>query len=133
MRTPAVCPQCSGEMARKDSKSCWSCYKKNNSRTKPRKDYARNWHLQKKYGLTSEDFDVYWIAGKGRCFICEKKLEMPKSGQGQGLDVVAVDHDHKSGRIRGLLCNACNKGLGFFNDDIELLKKATKYMEMNHG
>ena len=55
---------------------------------------------------------------------------MPKPRKGQCMDTVAVDHDHKTGKMRALLCNACNKGLGHFNDDIKLLKAAIKYLEM---
>ena len=40
-----------------------------------------------------------------------------------------IDHDHKTERIRGILCNSCNKGLGFFKDDVELLEKAKKYIQ----
>ena len=54
---------------------------------------------------------------------------MPTNTRGQGLSVVAVDHDHKTGNVRGLLCNKCNKGLGFFEDDINILKKAVEYLE----
>ena len=55
-------------------------------------------------------------------------MKYPESKQGQGLDVVAIDHNHVTGEIRGLLCNACNKGIGFLNDDIRLLKNAIKYL-----
>ena len=53
---------------------------------------------------------------------------MPAHRKGQSLDVVAVDHCHKSGQIRGLLCNACNKGLGLFKDSPIILEKAIKYL-----
>lgn len=53
---------------------------------------------------------------------------MPELKRGQALDVVAIDHCHKTGKVRGLLCNSCNKGLGFFNDNKELLKNAIKWI-----
>jgi hypothetical protein len=55
-------------------------------------------------------------------------MDMPAHRKGQSLDVVAVDHCHKSGQIRGLLCNACNKGLGLFKDSPIILEKAIKYL-----
>ena len=42
---------------------------------------------------------------------------------------LAIDHCHKTGKIRGLLCNRCNRGIGYLMDDIQLLKKAIKYLE----
>lgn len=93
-------------------------------------EYRRQWHLYNKYGLTAAEFDAWWIAFKGRCGICGCVMKMPTNTRGQALDVVAVDHDHSNGKVRGLLCNACNKGLGMFKDKIENLNKAIKWLEM---
>lgn len=103
-----------------------------NCARQPRKDiklYQRGWNLKKKYGITNEEFDLLWITFKGRCAICNNILEMPSSGKGQNLKSVCVDHDHKTGNIRGLLCSGCNKGLGLFKDDPLILVKAKEYVE----
>jgi hypothetical protein len=63
------------------------------------------------------------VSQGGRCAICGK---VPRSRR------LAVDHDHKTGEVRGLLCASgdfgCNKGLGYFNDDPELLRRAYEYL-----
>ncbi len=79
--------------------------------------------------MTFDDFWVYWIAFRGKCGICSKDMAHTTSGRGQNLDTVCVDHDHKTGKVRGLLCSACNKGLGLFSDSIENLEKAKRYLE----
>lgn len=95
------------------------------------REMQRNHSLMKKYGLSLEEFDALWIVFKGRCGICDIQMKLPENRQGQSLDVVAVDHDHKTGNIRGLLCNACNKGLGLFRDSIYNLEKAKEWL--NYG
>lgn len=45
--------------------------------------------------------------------------------------ILHLDHDHKSGRIRGVLCHQCNRALGFFKDDPQLLRKAADYLEVD--
>lgn len=93
----------------------------------------RFYYTEKKYGVDESGFEVLWLAFKGKCAICEKDLIMPLKQQGQPLNAVAIDHDHKTGNLRGLLCNACNKGLGLFKDDIRLMKSATKYLEFSNA
>jgi|LakMenEpi03Aug12_release.lakeMendotaPanAssembly.Ray.scaffolds.fasta_scaffold1906241_1 hypothetical protein len=93
------------------------------------RDMQRHHSLVKKYNLTLEEFYIYWQAFRGQCGICGKDMKHPEHRKGQSLDVVAVDHDHTTGKVRGLLCNACNKGLGFFKDSKELLDKAIKWLQ----
>lgn len=54
----------------------------------------------------------------GGCQLCERQV-----------DLIVVDHDHKTNLVRGLLCSACNSGLGQFRDDVELLQKAIAYLK----
>lgn len=85
------------------------------------KRYIRDWQLKKNYGITIEDFEKMSEKQDGKCLICEK---VPEKG-------LHLDHDHLSGRTRGLLCSCCNQGIGSFMDDPEILAKAAKYIENN--
>lgn len=84
----------------------------------------RDYDWQYKYGITPEQYFELYTAQNGKCKICGKELEV-----GKYLD---VDHDKNTGEIRGLLCNNCNKGLGMFKEDKEILKNAIEYLENSH-
>jgi hypothetical protein len=73
------------------------------------------------YGITSECVEELREAQGNLCAICREPLA---NGQ-----FCHVDHDHTSGRVRGVLCNRCNTGLGKFLDDAGLLRKAAHYLE----
>lgn len=77
--------------------------------------------LNKKYGITVEEYAEMEERQKGVCFICKKQ-----ETKGRKL---AVDHCHSSGKVRALLCGNCNRGLGRFKDNTELLKRAVSYLE----
>lgn len=100
--------------------------------TVDRKEYARNWALKKKYNISLSDFNTMLTEQQGKCKICNKSMEQPTSTRGQDLNVVAVDHCHKNGNVRGLLCNACNKGIGLLLDDIHILESAILYLKENN-
>lgn len=85
----------------------------------------RDSHLKTRYGITSAEFDVMLEEQKGCCAIC--KADDPAPAR-KGTYSFAVDHDHQTQEVRGLLCNNCNKGLGNFQDNHELLIKAARYL-----
>ena len=82
--------------------------------------WRRNRHLKVKFGITEDEFQKILEKQDGICAICGREQ------YGRTLD---VDHCHKTGRIRGILCHRCNMGLGYFQDNIELLEKAKKYIK----
>lgn len=74
-----------------------------------------------KYGINWNDYRRMWIQQKGCCAICGiYQSELKRA--------LCVDHNHKTGQVRGLLCNKCNKGIGIFNDDTTILQAAIKYI-----
>ncbi len=84
------------------------------------KHIKRDKYIEKTYGLSPEAYATLYKTQNGLCSICEKAPKDCKS-----LD---VDHCHITKKVRGLLCNACNQGLGFFKDNPSLLQKAISYL-----
>ena len=88
-------------------------------------EYMREYHadgydMLRRYGLSKEDYQKMWDSQKGKCAICGKSFDKE--------NVAHIDHNHKTKRVRGLLCKMCNWGIGHFDDDKELLLKAIKYL-----
>ncbi len=74
---------------------------------------------------TQEYYEMVQTQG-GRCLICTRHEDVLTRR-------LAVDHDHQTGRIRGLLCGSCNSALGFFNENINALEAAVQYLRRYHG
>lgn len=99
-------------------------YRKNNPRYVTGL-YRRKYMLKNKYGLTEADYEAMLKKQGGLCAICNAD----RGGNRHGTDYLAVDHCHDTGKVRGLLCQKCNHGLGKFNDDLTMLRKAAQYLE----
>lgn len=87
---------------------------------------ARALFREKLYGVTQEQYEGMKAAQNGCCPICgrnENQLEKQ----------LGVDHNHRTGKVRGLLCSRCNMILGQLNDDPTILRRAAKYLEDNDG
>ena len=82
----------------------------------------KNRDVKRKYGITIDQYRDMLSQQLSGCSICNKTII--ETGK-----LLGIDHDHETKKIRGLLCDKCNRGLGFFNDDIELLTKAIKYLK----
>jgi len=85
-------------------------------------DYVKNAHLKARYGITLEEKLELLNRQGGKCLICKKDIIKNKA---------CVDHNHETGRVRGLLCDRCNHGLGNFKDNIELLQLAIEYLKLD--
>ena len=77
--------------------------------------------MKKRYGITPEDYDQMYLAQGGRCLICRRHSS-------EFTRRLHVDHDHSSGKVRGLLCQHCNHLLGNAFDDPEILQAAIHYL-----
>jgi len=83
----------------------------------------REYQLKYKFGITVEQYNQMFVEQNGTCLICHQV-----NIRGRYL---VVDHNHKTGKIRGLLCYHCNNGLGQFKDNIDSLLEAAKYLSKN--
>ena len=125
------CPQCQSQLSDdqivKHSYLCKSCTSEN-----------AHWrHIKATYGLTKEDYNILLEAQGFRCAICGTTEQTNSK-----MSRFCVDHEHDDthrrgtkdrSKIRGLLCNNCNHGIGKFQDDPELLRKAISYLESHKG
>ena len=82
--------------------------------------------LMRKYGLSFEEYTALLARQEDRCAICRTDVTEP-------FPSFVVDHDHATGRVRGLLCNQCNLGLGHFDDDVARIRSALHYLEAADG
>lgn len=84
------------------------------------REQQRRHNLEKYYSLSVEDYDKMMDFQGGVCFLCKNHPKTKKLG---------VDHDHKTGAIRGLLCSWCNVALGKFRDSAEIINRAAEYFK----
>lgn len=100
------------------------------NRTLKRRRGIRDNIMQKTYGISLEQYEAMLAAQDNGCAICGGE-HTPEDRWKSGLRNLRVDHDHKTGVVRGLLCYHCNIGLGHFRDDPELIAKALSYLKRN--
>lgn len=99
---------------------CKPCHNARGQATLARVGGSRTYHLKRRYGITAADADAMLAAQGGLCAICRTAA------------AAHVDHDHLTGKVRGLLCFNCNGGLGQFRDRVDVLEAAVGYLN-NHS
>jgi hypothetical protein len=83
----------------------------------------RRLRLKNHFGISLEEYDALLAKQNGACAICKKKSARS----------LCVDHCHATGLIRGLLCNKCNRGMGFFEDDAARIRAAIAYLKASRA
>jgi Recombination endonuclease VII len=122
------CPDCRQEKAldqfpfnKSDSTGrggyCKPCHNARGQASRAKHGGARRYHLKRRYGIELEQFHELLAAQDGKCRICGTP------------DPMHVDHDHLTGRVRGILCFNCNGGLGHFRDDVTTMQRAITYLK----
>jgi hypothetical protein len=76
----------------------------------------RVYQMAHRYGLSTQRYHALVEHHQGQCGICEKELPL------------VIDHCHKTGKVRGLLCQNCNKALGLLEDDLDIVRAAEAYL-----
>lgn len=114
------------------AKYVWQIYCQPHCRTQclqeKRELHGRKQDILRKFGMTIEQYKQMLHDQADVCAICQCK-ESAKASNQSTIKQLAVDHDHKTGAIRGLLCMNCNKGLGAFSDSIARLEAAVLYLK----
>lgn len=137
-----ICRNCRQLIAlRKGKSTCWDCkalrkelspivFRLRNPDyhkewvAKQGKDYARDVSLRNNYGISQQDYNSMAASQGNRCKICGKEPTWKANG-----GRLVVDHCHRSGKIRNLLCPSCNRGIGQFFDNPTFLRAAADYIE----
>lgn len=127
---PDPCIVCK-ERPKKPSSSSW-CQKCSNAYERVRWSKIPKWKriekwLKKKYGLTFSNFKELYDKQEGRCAVCfdEVYWDQDKATQFSSC----VDHCHASGKVRGILCNHCNRALGLLKDNKEIVQNLQEYLK----
>jgi len=97
---------------------CRNCRKEYKARTK---EHNREVAVFRLYGIAQKQFESMLKDRQGKCKICKTKTP--------GRHGFEIDHNHTTGKVRGLLCHRCNKAIGLFDDNIETAVSAAKYLE----
>jgi hypothetical protein len=118
MRRRRICQRCFKRTVKPKCTKCRACL----AYAAPKDQMLA---LRRKYGISMEEYDRILFAQKEKCAICRRRPEKERR--------LAVDHDHATGKVRGLLCGKCNMGLGYFDDTAERLDAAAAYLRPAAG
>jgi len=99
-----------------------------------RRNLQKHSHLFRIYGLTLKAYRNMSESQGHKCAICGKEENGKHNRGSETISLqLSVDHDHITGDVRALLCTKCNKALGLFNDNIDLLQDALEYLKSHRS
>jgi len=102
-------------------KVCLGCRRENRAKYRAKnKEQIQLKSRLGRYGISIDEFESLWNRQNGVCAICGISLKEIK---------YRIDHDHNTGKVRGLLCISCNTGVGLFKDSPVILTGAVRYLE----
>lgn len=130
-----ICKICTNKYQKSNYKKRKPKYKTEKERIAARRKSSNNWKINNKrhnkglylkfmYGITIDEYETLLKKQECKCNICQINMS-------EFTKALHVDHDHTTGKVRGLLCENCNRGLGMFKDNIEFLLAAIIYLN-NH-
>lgn len=137
----SICPGCKEEYEAGSgysrAKRCAACKAKPRVRTQEHKEYVKNYQkenrnavrqkgykLKHRYGMDEADWWLILESQEWACLICSRAW-----AEGDPRSRWHVDHSHVTGKVRGILCSTCNRGLGQFQDSPTLMRQAALYVE----
>jgi hypothetical protein len=95
------------------------------------KTYHRKWYVTKNYGITWKKYKEALATQDNRCFVCRIKFKISdnRTGRRPHRNRAVIDHCHRTGRIRGILCGHCNIALGCLFEDPKIIRALADYVE----
>lgn len=126
-----TCPTCGIEQPIANfytqKRQCRICIRDHQRRFRAaRPDYHHGRNLKQRYGITVDEYHAIIASQNFACAICE--VEIPDKLEYKGKRPVAVDHNHETGEVRGILCSSCNLVLGYARENTHTLYKAIVYL-----
>lgn len=83
--------------------------------------------IWKRYKITAKGVEILYNKQKGKCAICHKEVTIEKGSNPE--EQACIDHDHSTGKIRGILCRKCNRALGQLGDSLETINGVVLYLK----
>ena len=133
IKKPPKCPTCGetdiskfyvDDKGRRTTKVCRECHKEQCKERWHNRTWLDRWASRNyKYGVTKDFLIGLYEAQQGKCAICGNEPSSKRA--------LHVDHNHETGKVRGLLCHGCNVALGSFKEDVNTLNKAIEYLRSN--
>lgn len=93
------------------------------------KIYQRNTDLKNRYGITRQQYEEMIKSQNNLCAICG---EPPNKTKAKQTWCFAIDHNHKTNKVRALLCHLCNRGIAMFKEEPKIMLKAIKYIKFHN-